>query len=54
MVSSKDERWMQSAISLAVKGVGLTRPNPPVGAVVVRNGVLVGSGYHRKAGGAHA
>ncbi len=54
MVSSKDERWTQSAISLAVKGVGLTRPNPPVGAVVVRNGVLVGFGYHRKAGGAHA
>lgn len=45
---------MKAAISLAAKGVGLTRPNPPVGAVVVRKGVLVGSGYHKKAGAAHA
>ena len=45
---------MRRALALARKGEGLTRPNPPVGAVVVRRGRLVGEGYHRKAGGPHA
>ncbi len=46
--------WMERALALARKGEGLTRPNPPVGAVVVRKGQVVGEGYHRKAGGPHA
>jgi diaminohydroxyphosphoribosylaminopyrimidine deaminase / 5-amino-6-(5-phosphoribosylamino)uracil reductase len=46
--------WMERALALARKGAGLTRPNPPVGAVVVRKGQCVGEGYHRKAGGPHA
>ncbi len=46
--------WMQRALALAAKGEGKTHPNPPVGAVVVRDGLLIGAGYHRKAGGAHA
>lgn len=45
---------MRQALRLARRGEGMTRPNPPVGAVVVRNGVAVGAGYHRKAGGPHA
>jgi diaminohydroxyphosphoribosylaminopyrimidine deaminase / 5-amino-6-(5-phosphoribosylamino)uracil reductase len=45
---------MQRAIQLARRGEGLTRPNPPVGAVAVKNGKIVGGGYHRKAGGPHA
>lgn len=45
---------MQRALSLARRGEGLTRPNPPVGAVVVRNGTFVGEGWHHKAGGPHA
>ena len=45
---------MQAALALARRGEGLTRPNPPVGAVVVRNGRKVGQGFHRKAGTAHA
>ena len=49
-----DERWMQRALALARRGQGLTRPNPPVGAVVVRGGRAVGEGWHRKAGGPHA
>lgn len=49
-----DQDWMREAIRLAQLGQGLTRPNPPVGAVVVMNGRLVGRGYHRKAGGPHA
>lgn len=49
-----DEVWMREAIAMAEKGVGLTRPNPPVGAVVVKGGKLVGRGFHAKAGGPHA
>jgi diaminohydroxyphosphoribosylaminopyrimidine deaminase/5-amino-6-(5-phosphoribosylamino)uracil reductase len=45
---------MQRAIALALKAEGQTRPNPPVGAIVVRQGRMVGSGYHRYAGGDHA
>ena len=51
---TSDERWMTRALDLAQRGEGRTRPNPPVGAVVVRNNKAVGEGYHRKAGAAHA
>jgi len=49
-----DERWMSKAVALARRGEGRTRPNPPVGAVIVRSGQQDGSGYHRRAGGPHA
>jgi diaminohydroxyphosphoribosylaminopyrimidine deaminase/5-amino-6-(5-phosphoribosylamino)uracil reductase len=49
-----DKYWMLKAINLARKGIGFTRPNPPVGAVVVKNGLLCGSGYHSRAGEPHA
>ncbi len=49
-----DARWMHEAIALARRVEGQTRPNPPVGAVIVRGGKLVGKGYHRRAGGDHA
>lgn len=49
-----DEHWMQLALAEARKGVGKTAPNPPVGAVVVKDGVLLGSGWHRAAGRPHA
>lgn len=49
-----DERWMGRALELSRHGEGLTRPNPPVGAVLVRRGRVVGEGYHRRAGGPHA
>ena len=42
------------ALALAVKGRGFTSPNPMVGAVVVKDGRVVGSGYHRRVGGPHA
>jgi len=45
---------MSRALDLARLGEGLTRPNPPVGAVLVKNGSMVGEGYHRRAGGPHA
>src|SRR5437867_10396855 len=51
---SQDEGFMAKAVALAWRGSGQTSPNPPVGAVVVRHGTVVGAGYHRRAGGPHA
>lgn len=45
---------MRRALALAKKGVGRTRPNPAVGCVIVRNGEIVGEGWHKKAGTPHA
>ena len=47
-------RFMRRALDLARRGCGHTRPNPPVGAVVVKDGKIIGEGWHRKAGGDHA
>ncbi len=44
---------MRRAVALARRGLGYTSPNPPVGAVVVSRGRIVGEGFHRKAGGPH-
>jgi diaminohydroxyphosphoribosylaminopyrimidine deaminase/5-amino-6-(5-phosphoribosylamino)uracil reductase len=49
-----DQYFMQMALDLAIKGEGFTSPNPMVGAVVVKGGRVVGSGYHQIVGGAHA
>jgi diaminohydroxyphosphoribosylaminopyrimidine deaminase/5-amino-6-(5-phosphoribosylamino)uracil reductase len=49
-----DRYFMTLALDLAEKGRGCTSPNPMVGAVVVRDGVIVGRGYHRRAGEDHA
>ena len=45
---------MRRAVALARRGLGHTRPNPAVGAVVVRDGRIVGEGWHVRAGGDHA
>lgn len=45
---------MQRAIQLAKKGIGHTSPNPSVGAVLVKDGQIVGEGWHKKYGGPHA
>jgi len=50
----KDVRFMRRALELAALGRGRTSPNPMVGAVVVRDGQVVGEGYHAHAGGPHA
>ncbi len=49
-----DDMFMQHALNLATRGWGRTGINPFVGAVVVKNGRIVGQGYHRKIGEAHA
>ncbi|SYZ73536.1 Riboflavin biosynthesis protein RibD (Includes: Diaminohydroxyphosphoribosylaminopyrimidine deaminase; 5-amino-6-(5-phosphoribosylamino)uracil reductase) [Candidatus Zixiibacteriota bacterium] len=54
MAEDSSSRYMKLALSLAKRGRGKTSPNPMVGAVVVKEGRIVGEGYHRRAGTAHA
>ena len=49
-----DTDYMRRAIALAQKGEGHVNPNPMVGAVIVKNGRIIGEGYHKKCGEAHA
>ncbi|MEI9999313.1 MAG: bifunctional diaminohydroxyphosphoribosylaminopyrimidine deaminase/5-amino-6-(5-phosphoribosylamino)uracil reductase RibD [Verrucomicrobiota bacterium] len=49
-----DEKFLRRALELAALGSGLTFPNPRVGAVLVRGGRIIGEGFHRRAGTAHA
>jgi diaminohydroxyphosphoribosylaminopyrimidine deaminase/5-amino-6-(5-phosphoribosylamino)uracil reductase len=49
-----DRDWMMRALALAERGRGYVEPNPLVGAVVVRDGRLVGEGWHQRYGQAHA
>jgi len=51
---STDSEFMLEALALARMGWGLTNPNPMVGAVLVKNGEVIGRGFHHKAGEAHA
>lgn len=51
---NEHEQYMRQALALAEKGRGWTSPNPMVGAVVVKDGQVVGRGYHQRAGGPHA
>ncbi|MBU6428760.1 MAG: bifunctional diaminohydroxyphosphoribosylaminopyrimidine deaminase/5-amino-6-(5-phosphoribosylamino)uracil reductase RibD, partial [Cyanobacteria bacterium REEB65] len=53
-VDPKDETYMQLALELAQRGRGWVNPNPMVGAVVVRDGEIVGTGFHAKVGSHHA
>lgn len=49
-----DQIWMRQALKLATRGRGAVEPNPLVGAVVVRDGVCLGEGWHQRFGGPHA
>lgn len=52
--SETEAAFMRRAIGLAWKSAGHTRPNPPVGAVIIRDGRVIGEGRHRVCGGDHA
>ncbi len=52
--NSGDEYFMQRALSLAARGIGAVSPNPTVGAVITKDGRIVGEGYHKRFGGPHA
>ncbi|MGB2401880.1 MAG: bifunctional diaminohydroxyphosphoribosylaminopyrimidine deaminase/5-amino-6-(5-phosphoribosylamino)uracil reductase RibD [Akkermansiaceae bacterium] len=55
MPEAKDDKaWMHLAIEQAILGVGTCSPNPPVGAVIVKDDQLIGAGWHRQAGKPHA
>lgn len=49
-----DQQYMRRAIELAQKGEGCTKPNPLVGAVIVKDNKIIGEGYHQFYGGPHA
>ena len=50
----QDQDYMRRAIELAKKGTGFTNPNPLVGAVIVKDGRIIGEGYHARYGELHA
>lgn len=54
MNTQSDEYYIKLALELAERAKGRTSPNPMVGAVIVRDGKIVGTGYHQKAGTPHA
>ena len=49
-----EQRFMKRAVELAKKGAGQTNPNPLVGAVIVKDGRIIGEGYHERCGSLHA
>jgi len=53
-VKPLDSLFLARANELAAHGIGNTAPNPPVGAVLVRHGEIIGEGYHHRAGAPHA
>ncbi|HEY3189290.1 MAG TPA: bifunctional diaminohydroxyphosphoribosylaminopyrimidine deaminase/5-amino-6-(5-phosphoribosylamino)uracil reductase RibD, partial [Solirubrobacteraceae bacterium] len=54
MSDDEDAAYMRRALRLAARAAGRTSPNPLVGAVIVRDGNVVGEGYHHAAGEPHA
>jgi len=54
MFTTADHGFMEQALELAGRGLNTTTPNPRVGSVVVRDGTVVGTGWHEKAGTPHA
>ncbi len=53
-MSTEDEKFMQSALKTAERGIGSVEPNPAVGCVIVKAGQVIGVGHHQKFGGPHA
>lgn len=53
-MNTLDIQYMKRALELAKKGIGFTSPNPLVGAVIVKDGEIIGEGYHQVYGGNHA
>ena len=53
-IREKEKTYMQRALELAEKGRGWTNPNPMVGAVIVKDGRIIGEGYHERCGQGHA
>ena len=54
MDADLDRRMLDLAARVAIRGAGLVEPNPLVGAVLVRDGRVIGIGHHRRFGSLHA
>src|SRR6185295_818667 len=54
MTKAVDQEFMRRALQLAQRGLYTTTPNPRVGCVIVRDGAVIGEGWHERAGGPHA
>ena len=54
LLGDADAGFLMRALQLAERGEGHTRPNPPVGAVIVKCGKIIGEGWHKRCGGDHA
>jgi diaminohydroxyphosphoribosylaminopyrimidine deaminase / 5-amino-6-(5-phosphoribosylamino)uracil reductase len=54
MSETSDNKYIRRCLELAAGGEGFTRPNPLVGSVIVHNDMIIGEGYHLKAGQSHA
>ena len=54
MSNATDNEWMARALQLAQRGLYTTTPNPRVGCLIVRDGAVVGEGWHERAGAPHA
>lgn len=54
LLGNADAGFLMRALLLAERGEGHTRPNPPVGAVIVKCGKIIGEGWHKRCGGDHA
>ncbi|MDX9808175.1 MAG: bifunctional diaminohydroxyphosphoribosylaminopyrimidine deaminase/5-amino-6-(5-phosphoribosylamino)uracil reductase RibD [Acholeplasma sp.] len=54
MTELEKKAYMQKAIDLAQQGEGFVNPNPLVGSIIVKDGKIIGEGYHEKYGGPHA
>ena len=52
--AGNDDEYMRLAVTLAERGRGFTSPNPVVGAVIVKNGRIIGTGWHKRYGDFHA
>lgn len=53
-IDAQDKRWMRVALSLAKRGLGQVAPNPAVGCILVKNGIVVGRGWTQPSGRPHA
>jgi len=53
-MSTQDEKYMQMALNLAMRGISSVEPNPAVGAIIIKANQIIGKGWHKKFGGPHA
>jgi len=54
MTALSDTEYLSRAVTLAARGLYTTDPNPRVGCVLVKDGRVIGEGWHERAGGLHA